>query len=261
MPVDCANHLVEATRLHKAFVNWQPPAGVDLRDVLDRGIPGTAGRKPDVVVTRNADVLAYAASRSDYFVSPMVWDRAYVLFATGIDSTAAIPTDEERAALARNAVTSDARGAVEPFPGFTDSACVTNPLPAPTSVRPVLGYASGDRTARQLAERIVALAAVRNRPAWIPASITPTIGTPLRLAPIALDSIPDALATGQIAGAIAPLARDPRRRCLTPDTTLGRLRGIPLVDSRPHVIVRRGSGAAFYIGINGELWYTQQDPR
>jgi hypothetical protein len=59
-------------------------------------------------------------------------------------------------------------------------------------------------------------------------------------------------ATGRVAAAVIALPRDPRAQCGTANAPLP-WRGIPLVDSRAHVIVRRGSGAAFTIGADGSL--------
>jgi hypothetical protein len=36
---------------------------------------------------------------------------------------------------------------------------------------------------------------------------------------------------------------------------------LPLVDTRAHVIIRRGSGAAFTIGANGSLRFFRQSTR
>lgn len=231
------------------------PAGTDLRDVLDRGLPGTDGRRPDVVVTRDPDVLAYAARRDDYTSRALPWSRTYALLAPSADSTAATPTAEERDALARDAVQADARGAEPPLPWTGDSSCIT---PA-TSVTPrgpaVLGYSAGDPIARQLAERVVALAASGQRPAWIAAALA---RASLRIRAVPSDSIDGALTAGTIAGAITAYYREPPLMCGELGPIPPGYAAIALVDSRAHVLVRRGSGAAFYIAHDGQLWFTRR---
>ncbi|MGH7654575.1 MAG: hypothetical protein ACREN6_07930 [Gemmatimonadaceae bacterium] len=249
----CAAHLSAPP----VIVADMPDSGADLRDVLDRGIPSARAPRPDVVITRDATVLAYATSSTAYFTVALPYDRTYLLVA--LDSGSAIPSQAERDALARDAVTADARGAAAPFPWLTDPSCVASlasPAAAPQSV---VAYAAGDPIARQLAERVVALAGMRERPAWLPARLAPIAATP-RIAPIAADSMRDALATGRVAAAVIALPRDPRARCGTPGAPLA-WRGVPLVDSRAHVIVRRGSGAAFIIGPDGTLRFVRRAAR
>jgi hypothetical protein len=253
---DCERRAA-ATASSLVVVTETPGQGTDLRDVLDRGLPATGAPRPDVVVTRDPSVLAYAASSADYFTAIVPYNRTYLLVVA--DSTSAIPSEAERNALARDAVTADARGALQPFAWLTDSSCVA-PLPvSPATPRPVVAYAAGDAIARQLAERIVALAGGGTRPAWLPAGLAQGAQVP-RVAPVVADSIAGALATGRAAAAILALPRDPRTRCGTPNAPLTR-RGVPLVDSRAHVIVRRGSGAAFTVGVDGTLRFVRRGAR
>lgn len=238
--------------------------GTDLRDVLDRGLPGTNGRRPDVVVTRDPDVLAYAARLDYYFSRTLPWNRTYLLFAPDADSTTAMPTIDDRDALAHDAVQADARGAVPPFPWLSDSSCITPANGARLQFPPVLGYDAGDPTARQLAERVVALTASGMRPAWM--SVDLARGS-WSIRPVPHDSIADALAAGRIGGGVtakheALPANTPLREtpmvCGAPGPVPPGYSAIPLIDSRAHVLVRRGSGAAFYIARNGQLWFTRR---
>jgi hypothetical protein len=237
------------------LITETPAPETDLRDVLDRGLPATHAPRPDVVVTRDPNVLAYATSSADYFTVALPYDRTYVLAA--IDPATAIPSQADREALARDAVMADTRGATPPFAWLspTCTALAARPTAPPKSV---VAYASGDAIARQLAERIVALASARERPAWLPASVASS-GAALRVAAIAADSIAIAIATGRAVAAVVALRRDPRTRCGTPAVPLA-WQAVPLVDSRAHVIVRRGSGAAFIIGVDGTLRFVRRAP-
>jgi hypothetical protein len=252
---DCERRAAEAGNA-PVVVAETPAAGADLRDVLDRGLPDAGRPRPDVVVTRDPDVLAYAESGASYFIVALPWNRTYLLVTA--DSASIIPSEADRDALARNAVTGDVRGAAQPFAWLADAGCAAPFAPSLATPRPVVAYPAGDAIARQLAERIVALAGVSARPAWIPASLARRATAP-RIAPVATDSITDALMTGRAAAAVVALPRDPRTRCGTANEPLP-WRGAPLVDSRAHVIVRRGSGAAFTIGADGTLHFTRRGP-
>jgi hypothetical protein len=245
---DCERRVASTAR-SPVIVTETPGPGSDLRDVLDRGLPHTSAPRPDVVITRDPEVLSYAASGADYIIATLPWNRTYVLAAA--DAATTIPSDAERAALARDAVTADARGAVQPFAWLTDSNCVAPAALSSTTPRSIVAYAAGDAIARQLAERIVALASGGARPAWLPAQLAQGAQAP-RVAPVVTDSIAGALATGRAAAAVVAIPRDPRAQCGTPSAPLP-WRAIPLLDSRAHVIVRRGSGAAFTIGLDGSL--------
>jgi hypothetical protein len=252
MPGDCERR---AAAVAPVLITETPAPETDLRDVLDRGLPATRAPRPDVVVTRDPNVLAYAASSAEYFTVALPYDRTYVLAA--IDSAPAAPSQADREALARDAVMADTRGATQPF-AWLSPTCTALASPPAAPPRSVVAYASGDAIARQLAERIVALAGARARPAWLPASIASS-GAALRVAAIAADSIANAIATGRAIAAVVALPRDPRTRCGTPSVPLA-WQGVPLVDSRAHAIVRRGSGAAFIIGVDGTLRFVRRVP-
>ena len=237
------------------IVTESPGPADDLRDVLDRGLPAAQAPRPDVVVTRDPNVLSYAARRSDYFTVVLPYDRTYVFVSP--DSSALIPSQFERDGLARDAVTADARGAAEPFAWLFDSSCIGPRASAPASPMPVVAYAAGDAIARELAERIVALAGGRAGSAWLPAKLT-SGGTTPRVVAVDVDSIVDELASGRAAAAVAPVPRDPRAHCGTPKAPLP-WRGVPLVDSRAHAIVRRGGGAAFIVNDDGTLHFVRRN--
>ena len=218
------------------------PAGADLRDALERGIPAIGLPQIDVLVTRDAEVVAYVEHREDLRAFPLPWDLTYVLVAGAAQDGGARRADlgsADRAALARDAVRGDARGAEPPFWWRDDSTCVAI-APRTEPPRREVGFRVDDPTARELAERIVALAASPNPPSWIPPVLAGGSGTSIRVAALPRDSVDDAVARGRVAAAVvaypraAPAACDdaPRR---APGAAAG-----ALVDSRAHVIVRRG---------------------
>lgn len=246
-------HLMKAP----VVVAVAPPPGADLRDLLDEGMAPT-GHRADVLVTRDAEVIAYAGRRADYLTAAMPWNSTYLLVAARPISASTVPSSAERDALARDAVTGDARGAVEPFAWRTDESCVAA-FPALSSApRPVVAYATGDAIARQLAERIVSLSDAAPSPAWV-AAVLAERG--VRIIAVPTDSIPAVLAAGRAAAAVTPLARDPRSPCGTRENALVPAGAIPLVDSRAHVIVRRGSGAALLVAPDGSLQFTRRGAR
>ena len=109
------------------------------RDAIDAGSV--------LMATDDLDLVAYAASRPDLEVTPLSWDRTYLQL-----SPARQPTLGDGAGS--DAVRVDARPATPPR---CDSIIPRAPSPSdrPSSMRVV--YDAADRTARDLAERIVAL--------------------------------------------------------------------------------------------------------
>lgn len=253
-PAACVRRAL-ATQGPPVVVAETPAPGTDLRDVLDRGLPAAGDPRPDVVATRDPDVLAYAAAGAGYLIGTLPWDRTYVLVAADVADT--IPSDAERDAMARDAVRADVRGAARPFAWLLDSTCVAGPAPlASGTVRPIVAYATGDAIARQLAERIVALAESDPRPAWLPAALGRDARAS-RVAPVASDSIVDMLASGRAVAAVVAVQRDPRTQCGITRAALP-WRGVPLVDSRAHAIIRRGSGATFAVEVDGALRFVRR---
>jgi hypothetical protein len=249
---DCERY---ASARSPVVVAETPGPGVDLRDILDRGLTAAGARRPDVTVTRDPAVIAYASAGSDYFAVTLPWDRTYALVSD--DSSPAAPSQTERNALARDAVAADVRGAMEPFAWLDDPACLAHVTPASVSSKSVVAYPENDAIARQLAERLVALAAAPARLAWLPAALTASGST--RAFAMAADSIPAALAGGRAAAAVVALTRDPRSACATSNRPPAS-HVAPLVDSRAHALVRRGSGAAFIVGANGTLRFIRRTP-
>ncbi len=128
----------------------------DLRDALDRGA--------DIVQTGDPVLVEYARSRADRLTVPLPWDKTYVLLlpagSTGLDSITGIDSAAFRSALARDAVHGDARGAEPPYWWVNLSACARSAPAGRPAAQPsgAVVYSRDDRIARDLAERIVALA-------------------------------------------------------------------------------------------------------
>lgn len=181
--------------------------GERARDALDGGAA--------LIATEDLDLTAYATARPDLHVTPLPWDRTYVHLSPS-------PVGPLGVAFAWDAVRVDARPAEA-------LACDTVPSPvAPGSPRPRRArvvYEAGDRTARELAERVVAImedsaAVVGLAPAELESALR--VGDELSYI-VSLPRFPD-----RGCEAIAALAR--RAPWVTPQSI------IPLVDTRAHAI-------------------------
>lgn len=192
------------------------PSGDD-RDLLEAG----AG----LLITRDPAAVTYAARIPALDVMPLPWDMTYALVSPIIPPIV-IPADSAagadfRASLARDAVRTAARGAEPPFGGSATSACRAD-FPSGSRPRPRVIYPQGDETARQLAERIVAIA-------------------PMRLTAAALP--PDALeasltAAGDVAF-VVPFSRSEAISCRGMPPLPSGASIEPLIDTRAHLILRR----------------------
>ncbi len=242
---DCAAFRDQRVAGVPIVVSLRAP-GTDLRDLMDGGVAATAGRRPDLLVTRDSQELAYARRRGDFLVAALPWSTTYLLVAARPLTTTGVTSPAERNALARDAVTSEARGAAEPFPWLTDTACVAPPPPATTATPRILAYAHSDAIARELAERIRALSADRE---------------PIAIGPLQSALIIGSIAAGRVSAGILPLSRDPRTPCGNRGNARVPAGAIPLVDARAHVIIRRGSGAAILIAPDGSFRFVRRAPR
>jgi extracellular solute-binding protein (family 5) len=194
-------------------------AARDLRDALDAGA--------DLVITDDPATLAYAATRSELSAVPLPWSRTYVLVlpdrpGAQLDTAS---TGRLRETLAHDVVRVDARAAEPPFPW---GSCA-GPLPARRSAAapagPHVGYPAGDRTARDLAARIVAIGAAPAR------SI------------VGLDSagLRESIRAGREAAYVLPVQKAPLIPCAAPVPWPADVTIVPLVETRSHAIVRRGA--------------------
>jgi hypothetical protein len=255
-------------------------SGEDPRDVIDQG--------HDLLVTRDPRALDYARTQPNYMVIPIVWDRIHVVASPlRVPSTRPGQIEEAAAAdvsgfprhrleeLARDAVRSEARAADAPH-WWTDlSTCnVTTVAPslpitaaADRSGIAHIVYQTDDLVARDLAERLVALAASSNDEAILePLGIERDIATAIstggtRLLALGLDpaAFDDAIRSGSELAYVIELPRNVAAHCQAaaeliaavpwlvrnedpvPLATLSLARPIvPLVETRQQAIVRRG---------------------
>lgn len=159
VPLIFADHELGLRRLggSRGGVIVQTTDGRDVRDLVDRS--------PDVLVTDDPNVLDYASKRPGTALTPLPWDRVYVLLMApeGRPPRELITSDSTtfREQLARDVVRSEARPARPPYwwsdlRGCSDSA-TRMPMETGATSQVSIGYLASDAAARALAERIVAL--------------------------------------------------------------------------------------------------------
>ena len=258
-------HDLAATRPNA--LRLSPPPGDSAPVLVVQAIPPRVGRDAldagaDVLVTGDPDAVAYARSRPDLESVALPWERSWVLVvpsappphaAPGADSAA----DSLRVALAAGAVREDAR-ASDGRHWWSDAplSCISDAVPpldrsaGSVASGDRIAYREGDTVARELAERLVALAAVHSPTL---AALAPSLAgrSRLRAAAVARDAFAHAMETGQDAGYVLPLpvrapaacqsAGAPSADSLARGAAAESRSIIPLVDTRAHVIVRRGS--------------------
>lgn len=214
--------------------------GRDGRDFLDDGA--------DLLLTRDARTLSYAATLPQFMAVPLAWQRTEVLLVPGRSRDSNSLSEEARQALAREAVRGEARGAQGPFWWQTPLDCSQEFTPsrpaASTNGRVV--YDSGDNAARDLAERLVGLVRASGPRAAVLDALLPGPGrTYQRAAGLTGDALATALRRGDDAAYIVTLERalDPCRETQVLSKEVGWLDPatiVPLVDTRLQAIMRRG---------------------
>src|SRR5262245_36942586 len=237
----------------------------DPRDFLDKGV--------ELLVTRDAMALNYAATLGQFQSVPLAWLRTYVLLTPGRTRASSTPSAEARQALAVDAVRGDARGAMGPFWWQMAPDCeIPLPQPLDRSASPSgrIVYETADNAARDLAERLVGLATASGAGAsavfetLIPDR--PRRGNP-RAAGLAGEALALARRRGTDAGYVVPIDKRSLEPChdvqlmmegarwVDPETV------VPLVETRLHAIVRRGrsgvdadwDGGLLITGVNGSI--------
>ncbi len=202
----------------------------DPRDAIDQGA--------DIVRTADPGVLDYAASRSGSSVIPLPWDRTYALVvppgSSGLGGIEGADTAAFRAALAGDAVRTEARGAIGPF-WWTTVDCAPHlsghsppspsvPSQSSPSRTPAVLYYRDDETARGLAARLVAMSEVSD-------AVARGVG-PAELAA--------ALRAGTARGYVVALPR----RALVPCREIAGwppgARAFALIDTRARLVLRDG---------------------
>lgn len=124
----------------------------DARDLLDAGA--------DLLVTRDPAALDYARTLPQFQTLPLAWQRTHVLLTPDRSRPSAPLPAPARQVLADDAVRGEARGAQEPFWWSMMHGCdvLQSPPRRRTAPAPRIVYDANDSTARDLAERFVALA-------------------------------------------------------------------------------------------------------
>jgi hypothetical protein len=138
----------------------------DARDLIDNEV--------DVLITADPDVIDYAKNRGNLATVALPWNQTYVLLSTARAATLRDGGDAEmlslqlRDGLAGDAVRNDARGSEQPFwwrdvddcddLALTFASPSDDPAHSPSAGPHRIIYDEEDPVARDLAQRIVALA-------------------------------------------------------------------------------------------------------
>lgn len=235
----------------------------DARDLLEGEI--------DVLVTTDPDVIEYAAGRPQLSTTALPWDKTYVLLSTTRfekirrgEKPAAIPTDLSDK-LARDAVTGDARGYRHPswWDDFDDCGDVSFDLPwfdiSPRGADSAsrwkrIVYDARDPVARDLAERIVALAATDPATSAEAAAISDAIpgltggGFGVTAVGVTGAELRSSIRTGGDFAYVIPIPKRPADPCFEASEMMRRMPWLsvlgsdfadamlPLVDTRPYLI-------------------------
>ena len=217
---DPAFSLPVAPEQRPAGVEFEPLAGEDPRDALDRGT--------DVLVTRNPAVVEYVAGQPEFVSFHLPWTWTYVLLEPGnrTDSLAHTLSDPQVQRSLADAAQVDARPAEPPF-WWTELAGCGEYRAAESQHRSSrVVYAEGDDVARRLAERVVAL--------------TPP-GTDVRTAALKPADLGGALRTGSERAYVLAAPRRSLAPCRDSSGWPRTASILPLIDTRDFLIVRRGS--------------------
>ena len=194
---------------HGARAHWLGDEAA--RDAIDGGAA--------IIATEDVELLAYAASRSGLEVTPLPWDRTYFWLTR-------VAADSLGVTSLPDAVRADARLAA------VATACASAwPVVVPdsdTSRSPRVVYEAGDRTAQELAERIVAI-----------------LGDAAVASPLDAPALDSTLRTGHDLGYVVSLPRDTAFECDSLAILARRVPWVgpqhvrPLIDTRAHAIVPR----------------------
>jgi hypothetical protein len=196
----------------------------DPRDLVDQGV--------DLLLTRDRAALVYAGTLPQFQSAPLPWQRTHVLLTPGRGRPAPSLSDDQRQALAVDAVRGEARGALPPFwwQATPDCDIAAAPVVTATPPTPRVVYDANDAAARDLAERLVGLRIYQRSAALTGAALV------------------TAVRAGGDAGYVMAVEAHPvdacrelqilreRARWLDPETI------VPLVETRQRAVLRRGRG-------------------
>lgn len=252
----------------KSVIQPVEDQGSDVRDLLDRGV--------DVVVTADPDAIEYAQQHPDFVVQPLPWQQTYGLFLPHSDrlhseGANALPVVFLEA-LATEAVRRDARA------HQVDTSACSIARPATTVARDVasrsgsrtLVYLRHDPTTRDLAERLVVLHTMEGDA--LPPKLRKVLSadasaTALTLEGVSRSALVDRVARGGediILGSLPTLVTTACNTDLFSiygdmDDVLWQAwatgRFLPLVDTRAHLLVRKGVGP-LRVDAFGQIWLT-----
>jgi hypothetical protein len=196
----------------------------DPRDLVDQGV--------DLLLTRDRAVLVYAGTLPQFQSVPLAWQRTHVLLTPGRFRSAPTLSDDQRQALAADAVRGEARGALPPYWWQATPDCDIAAAPVGTAMPPTprVVYDANDAVARDLAERLVGLRIYQRAAALTGAALVTAVRAGGDAGYVmAVDARPvDACRELQI-------LRE-RARWLDPETI------VPLVETRQRAVLRRGRG-------------------
>lgn len=172
------------------------------RDLVDLGI--------DLLLTDAPDLISYAASQPGLDSAALDWSRLYLLLTTVpegfVSPRPGVPEEArvtQREALARDVVRGAARAAQPPYWWGQSTSCMGPPqgAPAPQPSRGAaeIAYDRADPTARALAERLAAVAAMSERGANDASALLGAlrgVGSRARAVGLSSAAFADALRTG-----------------------------------------------------------------
>ena len=193
----------------------------DQRDALDAGA--------DLVVSGDPQVIDYAARTGELNTYLLPWDRTYALLQhPGAAVVSPTPDSTLKLSLVRDVVQTDARPSASRHWWNSSSCSVEIPMAGTTPTGSRIVYQQTDPVARQLAERLVAVANGRS-------PLSALASDPLRFAA--------ELERGADRGYIVAIPLQSASPCRESAQWTRRGRLEPLIDTRQHAIVRRGSPA------------------
>jgi Bacterial extracellular solute-binding proteins, family 5 Middle len=245
----------------------------DRRDVRDMMVGGV-----ELVITSDPELIEYAAGQPRFTTTALAWNRTYVLLAPARAdalregrTVAGLPpafTD----ALAKDAVRAEARGPATPVWWKDTGECTEKPtLPglreSGVEVRRIL-FDVNDATARDLAERLVAVAAMDPRQSAeaeaVVAAVPGLDAAKLVAAGVGTERLDASLWGGGEVAYVVALPHAVPDACVAASELASRapwlVNGvaladvlIPLVDTRPHAIVAHGCAGLVLNGLGGVL--------
>ena len=193
----------------------------DLRDALDAGA--------DLVVSGDPQVIDYAARTSELNTYPLPWDRTYALLQhPGAQAVSTILDSTLKLSLVRDVVQTDARPSASRHWWNSSPCSVEISMVGTTPTGSRIVYQQTDPVARQLAERLVAVADVRS-------PLSALASDPLRFAA--------ELERGADRGYIVAIPLQSASPCRESAQWTRRGHLYPLIETRQHAIVRQGSPA------------------